>query len=220
MRTSRLFIALLILLNVSLYCYHYILDNKVQDYIDIFQEYSMSIINGDTDINTFQCLYNRRSNVSLLKNYIPNIKDYQSLKNSYEYYVEGISMGQSRNVGISTVRCFHVSQRAYNYNIDQQVIREFQEVKSWMLIGPQGMYLHKPSIKILDDGSKGYCNTALINTDHIEYHLDVEIEGELKKIHYGNTTTIHNSSIQNGMITITVFDPCDEGNRKVFRLRV
>ena len=221
MKSYQFSIVLMLIINISLLIYYSILDGKIQSYTDEFEEHTTMIINRNTDIEDFQCLYNKPYFPGMIEEfYINHIRDYKILKGQYKDYVNGINNGHIINVGIPTLSCLHTSQRIFNYNIDNRIRNEFLRLKRMMMIGPQGMYLHRQTIQFINDDSNGFCKAALINTDRVDYSFELEINGQAKDFHYAENITLDNDDIENDIISITVFDPCEKERRREFRLRI
>ena len=221
MKSYQFSIVLLLIINISFFIYYSLLNGKIQSYTDEFEEHTTMIINRNTDIEDFQCLYNKPYFPGMIEEfYINHIRDYKILKGQYKDYVNGINNGHIINVGIPTLSCLHTSQRIFNYNIDNRIRNEFLRLKRMMMIGPQGMYLHRQTIQFINDDSNGFCNAALINTDIVDYSFELEINGQVKDFHYAENITLDNDDIENDIISITVFDPCEKERRREFRLRI
>jgi|GEM_PF-7101945 len=209
----------LLAINILLFCYSYCLDEKIKSYLDIFSGYSYSIINKKTNVVNFGCLYNRYYEAPVLQ--ISNER-YIKSKNQFDYFNEGIKFGQSRDVDLvnTSHNCISTTQRIFNYNIDRNIKTEYNNYILQTLIGPQGMYLHRPTIQILSDSSNDFCHVALVNTDIIRYHFDLLINGQIQDHNWDRNTTISNSAIKDGLISITVIDPCDRQNDRNYKLKI
>ena len=223
MRKIQTIIIVLIVLNVLLFSYHSALNSKIQSQVDFYENYSSAIVNGETDTDKFQCLYNEKSLASILDRYT---QEYLMIKSDYEYFLENTKIGRTVESRLTIegylphIQCLSTSQRVYNYKINKRLTELSYHIKGLMLGASAADYISSKRITIINDETTGYCDIAIMRSKPIEYNFDFTENGQLVDSYYEQNRSIANSTMKGGVISVTVIDPCDESKNRDFRLKI
>lgn len=221
MRVNKISIIIFLIVNLFLYAYHWALESKIQSEVTFYENYAKSILNGETDIDDFQCLLNIKSLPSIFSIYI---QEYQMIKSDFEYFLENAKMGRIVESRLTFegylphIPCLKTSKRVYDYKINKRLTGQFYNNKSYMLGASAADYLTQYRIDIIQDESNGFCNIALNRSIPIEYIFNCTLNG--KPLDYYKNNSINNSSIEDGKINVTIIDPCNKSNNKDFSLKI
>ena len=223
MRKTQTIIIVLIVLNVLLFSYHSALNSKIQSQVDFYENYSSAIVNGETDADEFQCLYNKKSLPSILDFYT---QEYLLIKGEFEYFSKHAKNGRIEDSRITiegyfpSVSCLSTSQRVYNYKINKRLTEHLYNIKGFMLGASAADYISSKRITIINDETSEYCDMAIMRSKPIEYNFDFTVNGQLVHSYYEQNRSIANSTMKDGVISVTVIDPCDQSKNRDFRLKI
>lgn len=223
MRKIQTFIIVLIVLNALLFSYHSTLNSKIQSQVKFYENYSSAIVNGETDADKFQCLYNIKSLPSTLDMYT---QEYLLMKREFEYFSKHAKNGRIEDLRITiegyfpSVSCLSNSQRVYNYKINKRLTEHLYNIKKFMLGASAADYLPSKQITIINDETTRFCDVAFMRSKPNEYNFDFTINGQIADFHFERNSSIDNSAMKDGVISVTIIDPCDENKNKDFRLKI
>ena len=223
MRKIQTIIIVLSFINVLSYIYYSTLNNKIQSQVDFYENFSSAVVNGETDIDKLQCLFNAKSLPSILDMYT---QESLFIKGEFEYFSKHAKNGRIVDSRITndgyfpSASCLSTSQRVYNYKINKRLTEHLYNIKRYMLGASAADYISSKRITIINDETTGYCDIAIMRSKPIEYNFDFTVNGQLVDSYYEQNRSIANSTMKDGVISVTVIDPCDESKNRDFRLKI